>query len=315
MIDRNRLFTAVCIAATSFLTACGNSDNLSTPVTAGTKAGFVIAANGDNSVSSCVAEASGLISKCQFVVPDASLQSLAGISLTSGRVYLLDIATKAVDVCAVDMQGVPGQCVTSVVGGLLTMPMGIAVSDTSAYVGDGSGSVIGCGLDKQGQLSGCTAQTGGGTFSYPSSITLWNKQVYVLNAGNSTVTRCDAGSSGTLDNCTAGAIGSLTGSTALSSLTIASGHAYVTNGTRPELYACTMTASGVISACQTVTLDASMGMLGGLTVNGSVLYLASITGDALGVCALAADGSVSSCQSASGDAILSPIAVAFKPTA
>ncbi len=274
----------------------------------------MIAANGDNSVTSCITEASGLFSQCRFVVPDDSLQSLAGISWSNDRVYLLDIAKKAVDACVVDANGAPGNCVASDVGGLLTMPMGIAVTRTSVYIGDNSSNIIGCSVDGQGKLSGCSAQNGGGTFSYPSSIALWDKHVFVLNSGNSTVTRCAPGAAGSLGNCTVGAVGSLTGSTALSSLTIANGHAYVTNGTRPELYACTVNSSGNFTACQTTSLDPGMGMLGGLTVNGSSLYLSSITGDAIGVCALNSDGSVLSCQIASGDAILSPTAIAFKPT-
>lgn len=315
MIDRIHLFSAALIAATALIAGCGDSNSSPASSAPTTKMGFMLAANGDNSVSSCVAEASGLISKCRFIVPDDALQSLAGISLSDGRVYLLDIARKVVDACVVDVDGAPGNCVTSEAGGLLTMPMGIAVSESNAYMGNGSGNVIGCGIGNNGALSNCTAQNGGGTFSYPSSIALWNKQVYVLNSGNSTVTRCDAGANGALGNCIASAVGNLTGSSALSSLTIANGHAYVTNGTKAELYACTLTASGALSSCQTVSLDPGMGMLGGLVTNGSSLYLASITGDAIGVCAIADDGAISSCQSASGDAILSPIAVAFKPTA
>jgi hypothetical protein len=308
------LFVPLFLAVT-VLAGCGDSGSSSMLPATAAKAGTTLIANGDNAVSSCITTSTGLLSECRFVVPDATLVSLSGIALSGNRLYLLDLEKKLVDVCTLSDDGVPGTCSPTDVSGLLTMPVGMAASNTNVYIGNGSNSVVACSLDANGQLTNCANQGDSKTFSYPSSISLWKDHAYVLNSGNGTVSRCSFGVTGSFASCTTISLDGLPTNPSLSSLTIANGHAYITDGTTPAVYSCALVSDGGLAACQTTSLDAGMSGLGGLVVNGSRLYIAGVMGDAVGVCTLATSGAIASCETASGPGILSPIAFAFKPAA
>lgn len=116
----------------------------------------VCTVNGDGSLTGCASTGSGF-SDPQF------------ITLSGGYAYIGNQQSSTVGVCSIGSGGALTGCANSPVG---SMPNGIAIFGSDAYVSDDNDNIYKCTVGAGGSLGSCAASDGGATFNAPQQLVI-----------------------------------------------------------------------------------------------------------------------------------------------
>lgn len=149
----------------STLTTC-NSNTLSySPVGVAANASYAyISDTGGGRVQACPITGSGTIGTCATV--QSGFMFPVTVSLVGTKLYIVDEIAKSISVCTANATtGTLSACAASA---LVFRPIGLAVSGTSALIGDDSNNIFACAVSGSGAPSGCTKTVSGIASSFNS---------------------------------------------------------------------------------------------------------------------------------------------------
>lgn len=301
------------------LAGCGDSASSNASAsTARTVAGQLTVTNADGSMVWCAVGANGSLGACKDQ-QIGGLSAPGSIDQNGGRVFISDVDTNSVAVCAAGVLAAGTTCTTSVGDGAFVHPLGVAVSGAYIYVTNSDNTLAVCAGGDTGTLSGCSQVDTGGTLSLPVGIVADSQRVYIANQQNDTVTTCQIGGGGQVSNCTVsdgGANGSGTLFDAPAGITVTAQNMYVTNIGDDSITSCAMTSSGAPTNCQKLQDSTNLSSPLDISVNGSYAYVSNLTNNSLAQCLIGANGALSSCTAGTaGNMLFYPTGVAFTPSA
>jgi len=135
------------------------------------------------------------------------LSTPADIAFRNTTAYILNAGNNTVTKCTIGNNGALGSCTEAAALNATqgSIPLGIAISGTNAYIATQSGAILRCAIGQDENLT--CAPTGNGTFSNPYGITVNGTRAYIVNESTeaagyaSTITTCTIADGGTLGGC------------------------------------------------------------------------------------------------------------------